>query len=79
MAEINEVKIKGAIDPISMNQSKTILEQMQYSVCKLHVKEKKGTVFFIQIPNEEESVNVLVTNNHVLNQEDIALGETISF
>ena len=79
MAEINEVRIKGAIDPISMNQSKTILEQMQYSVCKLHVKEKKGTGFFIQIPNEEESVNVLVTNNHVLNEKDIALGETISF
>ena len=78
MEKINEVKIKGSFYPVSLKQSKTILEQMENCVCKIHNGKEKGTGFFIKIPYKNDSLDVLITNNHVLNEDKIQIGNIIT-
>ena len=79
MDEINEVMIKEAITPISLRKTRKILEQMENCVCKMYVEGKKGTGFFMKIPYKNDLLKVLITNNHVLNDNDIDIGNTITF
>ena len=78
MEEINEIKIKEAFDPVSIEKSKIIISQMENCVCKIHLGRKKGTGFFAKIPYKNDLLNVLITNNHVLNEEKIAIGNVIT-
>ena len=79
MSEENEVMIKDAVDPVSLETSKTILDQMENCVCKIHVGKKKGTGFFMKIPYKNKELNVLITNNHVLNDEKLEKGKNVTF
>ena len=78
MEKRNEIEVKGAIEPVSLENTKTILKQMESCVCKIHLGPKKGTGFFIKIPFQDEPITVLITNNHVLNGERISIGRKIT-
>ena len=56
-----------------------ITEQMK-KICKIDNNGKKGSGFFayINFPKEEWKIPVLITNNHILQMEDILPGKTIS-
>ena len=77
MEERNEIDVKDAIDPVSIEKAKIILTQMESCVCKIHLGGKIGTGFFLKIPYKNESITVLITNNHVLNEDRIAVGRNI--
>ena len=79
MDEINEVIIEEAVKPISLEKTRKILKQMESCVCKMYIEGKKGTGFFMKIPYKNDSLKVLITNNHVLNDNDIDIGKTITF
>ena len=73
----NEIFLDNSINPISIESLKIIEEQMINSVCQIYKKTgEKGTGFFCKIPFEEgKFLPMLITNNHILNQEDIKEGE----
>ena len=51
MENIKEkINIKSLPDPISLEGTRKILEQMNNCVCRIHNNNKKGIGFFIQIP-----------------------------
>ena len=79
MSEYKETKLKGSLDPMTIESHETILNQMKNNVCKISSGEKKGTGFFLKIPYKNELLSVFVTNNHVLGEEDIEEGKIISF
>ena len=58
---------------VSMEDTENkILFQMKNCICKiLKTNGKKGTGFFIKINYNNELLHLLVTNNHVLNEDDI--------
>ena len=65
--------------PVSIEGTQKILNQMKKYVCKIH-NGSTGTGFFCKIPNynnENQLISVLVTNNHVLNENDIEIGKSI--
>ena len=66
-----EDRIIGYPDIIPYENTKVIIEQMEKCICKLKIRDKQGTGFFCKIPfpNEEKLIPVLITNNHVINQE----------
>ena len=72
-SNIKEEIFVGALNPVTINGTELILNQMKNSICKI-VKEQgqKGTGFFcyIPIPNDD-LLPVLITNHHVLNEKDI--------
>jgi len=67
-----EKKLKDHGKSINLNELKRISNQMENCVCKIKKNGKEGTGFFCKIPIEEDtSLPVLITNNHVLNENDI--------
>jgi hypothetical protein len=68
---IQEKYLKISPEPISVEGTKTILNQMQNFICK--ICGNNGTGFFCKIKNPEKNdfMNVLFTNNHVLSEQDI--------
>ena len=60
-------------DPITIEGTETILNQMKNCICKISKdKGEKGTGFFCKIPvTDNILLPVLITNHHVLNEEDI--------
>jgi len=67
--------------PISLESTDKILNQMKKTICKLSYDEKYiGIGFFCKIPFPDDSsqLSVLITNNHIIN-ESILDREKISF
>ena len=69
---IKESLIEDQPIPVSLEGTKKILYQMENCICKIHNKKgSKGTGFFCKIPFQNHLMPVLVTNNHVLNENEI--------
>jgi len=79
---IEETTIEDQPTPVDLEGTKMILSQMKNCICKI-VKDngEKGTGFFskIQFPDKNNLLNVLITNNHVLNENDIENDKIIKF
>ena len=68
----NEKYISTSPEPLSIESTKNILEQMQKCVCKIYNGEKgTGTGFFTKIPYKSDLLSVLITARHVINENDI--------
>ena len=77
MSEVKELFIEDSLSPISIESTEIILDQMKNSVCEIHLG-KTGTGFFVRIPYNNQILKLLITNNHVLNEKDIMIDNTIS-
>ena len=79
---IEEALIEDQPSPVDLEGTKVILSQMENCICKI-VKDdgQKGTGFFCRIPfpDKKNLLNVLITNNHVLNENDIENDNIIKF
>ena len=79
---IKETLIENQPSPVDLKGTKVILSQMENCICKI-VKDngEKGTGFFctIPFPDEKNLLHVLITNNHVLNEDDIENNKIIKF
>ena len=64
--------------PIPVEGMTKILNQMKKCICKIFKENDfKGTGFFYNIPFQSDYLPVLVTNNHILNENDIENGNII--
>ena len=77
MSEIKEISIKDAIATVSIKSTEIILDQMKNCVCKIHKGKINGTGFFIRISYNNKLYDLLITNNHVLNEQDIMINNSI--
>ena len=71
-----EVFISNSPSSINAKRTKEILFQMENCICKIIKNNgENGTGFFckIKLNKNKELLHVLVTNNHVLNSEDLKL------
>ena len=79
---IKETLIESQPCPVDLEGTKVILFQMEKCICKI-VKDDghKGTGFFcaIPFPDKKNLLKVLITNNHVLNENDIKNDKIIKF
>ena len=60
--------------PVTIECTKTILNQLINCICKIENKKGNGTGFFCSI---NEKLKVLITNNHIINEEIIKTNESI--
>ena len=77
MYEIKEISIKDALAPVSIKTTEIILDQMKNCVCKIHKGNINGTGFFLRITYNNNLYDLLITNNHVLNEQDIMINNSI--
>ena len=73
MSSIKQEKlIKEQPIPVSIEGTKKILFQMENCICKIYLNNCKiGTGFFCKIPFNNNLLPVLITSNHILNENDI--------
>ena len=64
-----EKLIENYPPPILKDCTKVILQQMQNCICKINNKKGKGTGFFCYIPSKNEKTPVMITNNHIIDEE----------
>ena len=57
--------------PVSLENTKKIIFQMQNCICQIFKNVLNGTGFFCKIPFNNNYLPVLITNNHILKEEDI--------
>jgi len=74
-----EKKIKNGIEPVSIAKTEKIINQMKNCVCKIYSNGSEGTGFFTKIPYKKELMKVLITNNHVLDKNDIKDNKIITY
>ena len=63
--------------PIEIGKLKTILYQMENCICKIYKDNTIGTGFFCKLPYNNTKLPVLITNNHILNKNDIKDNQVI--
>ena len=69
---------KDQPSPVSLDGTRTILFQMENCICKIHKNNGViGAGFFCEIPSNNNPLKVLITNNHVLNENEISNNKTI--
>ncbi len=69
MSENNkEKRLKFYPIPIALEKTSVILEQMKKCICKIIYKNGFGTGFFCHISNQNYTIPVLITNNHIINE-----------
>ena len=73
MEEEKESNFKGSLKIISYDCIKKIIEQMEKSIFKIIIGKNQGTGFFSKIPfpNKENMLPVLITNNHIIDDDII--------
>ena len=64
--------------PVSLKATEKIIDQMNNSICRLQIDNKKGNGFFTKIPYKNNLLPVLITNNHIINIDDILNHKNIS-
>ena len=68
MMQIDKEKLLNKYSlPVTIDETELILKQMRYSICKIENRNGNGTGFFCKIFNQK----LLITNNHVINEEII--------
>ena len=76
MVDNRKEKYTTSPEPISLRQTENILEQMKSnSICRIN---DKGTGFFVKIPYKSKLLPVIITTNHIINEEDIQGNRNIS-
>ena len=65
--------------PVSLEGTRKILYQMENCICKIHKDNGAiGIGFFCEIPYNNNIIKVLITNNHVLNENEIENNKIIN-
>ena len=73
-----EKLLAGYPSYITIDQTKTILNQLENCICKIFVDDgSKATGFFCNIKYDNKEMPVLITNNHVFNEDNIKLNKII--
>ena len=75
---ILEAHVDNSVIPVSLEGTNKILNQMKFSVCKIHKIGFNGTGFFCNLPYKSKILPFLITNNHVLNNQDIEINKSIT-
>ena len=57
--------------PVTIKNTNKILNQLKKCVCKIKTKNGNGTGFFCKIPFNDKELSVLITNNHVIDNNFI--------
>ena len=69
--------IKGSSEPISYKTTNKIIETMKNCICRIKFEEIFGTAFFCFIPYKNKKLPVMISNNHIIN-ENILKNDKIS-
>jgi V8-like Glu-specific endopeptidase len=78
---MTEVEKEKALDlyplPVTIEGTNIILEQMKKCICRIENKNGSGTGFLCYIPYKNKILEVMMTNNHIINEDIIKNNKSI--
>jgi len=78
---MTEVEKEKALDlyplPVIIKGTYIILGQMKECICKIGNENGNGTGFFCCIPYKNKKLKVMMTNNHIINEDIIKNNKSI--
>ena len=76
-----EIDLEDHSNPISLEQMEHIIKQMKKSIFKIKCEKGVGTGFLclIPFPTKLNLLPTLITNNHVLSENEIAINQKIDY
>ena len=67
-----EIKLDNYPEAVTMEGTEKILKQMEECICKINKKDGgKGTGFFCKIKNKDKNIYIMITNNHIIDEDYI--------
>lgn len=75
---IEEKKIPDYPIETNIEEINKIHDQLESCICQIYTQKLLGTGFFCYLKYNEKSITLLVTNNHILAQNQICNGEVIT-
>ena len=72
-----EILIYNLPDSVSIKGMETIIFQMKYCICKINNNLKNGIGFFCKIKLNNNLLHALITNSHLLDENDLKDNKTI--
>ena len=77
---IKEKQLSNLPKSVPIDILQFLIPKMERSICKIRLNEGRyGTGFFCNITKDWNTIKVIMTNNSVLNEEDISIGKKIIF
>ena len=77
---IKEKQLSNLPKSVPIDALKFLIPKTETSICKIELNEGgHGTGFFCNITKGWNTIKVIMTNHHVLNEEDISIGKKIVF
>ena len=76
--QVNRQSFNCYPSPITIDKTNIILEQMKKVVCKIKNKNGEGIGFFCYIPFQNKKLPVLITSNHLIDQNTIKENKILS-
>ena len=73
-----EKKIIDSVDPVGIEGTKKIINQLINCICKIKIKDGSGTGFFLKFNFGKKEIKVLMTNYHILNETDLEANKEIN-
>ena len=64
-------KTEGSIDPVNIEGTKKILDQLMNCICKIQIKGTYATGFFCKFSYKKQSIKVFMTSYHFFNEKDL--------
>ena len=64
-------KIEGSIDPVNIEGTKKILDQLMNCICKIQMKGTYATGFFYKFSYKKQAIKVFMTNYNALNEKNM--------
>ena len=64
--------------PVTIEKTSKILEQMQKCICKIKTKNGRGTGFFCTMKSKDKEVQLLITNNHILDKKILSSDSSLN-
>ena len=52
--------------PVTIDETNQILNQLKKCICKIENEKGNGTGFFCYIPYNNKKLEVMITNNHII-------------
>ena len=75
---LKEKYIITSPEPVSLEKSEKINEQMKKYICRIYYNNCTGTGFFIKIQHKSKLLPVLMTNNHIIDLKNIQNNKIIT-
>ena len=82
MAKIDDEKLIDIYPmQLTIEGTETIIHQMKNSICQIIKGNTKGTGFFCKVnnPKDNKLITLLITNNHILDNEYFKKSKSIKF